>query len=52
MGRRKTNILHEGEGIIRNIKWLNDLIAWSNEKVNLIFFYKIRIFPNSIKLLF
>ena len=32
MGRRKTNILHEGEGIIRNIKWCNDLIAWSNEK--------------------
>lgn len=32
MGRRKTNILHEGEGIIRAIKWNNDLIAWSNEK--------------------
>ena len=32
MGRRKTNILHEGEGIIRNIKWCSDLIAWSNEK--------------------
>lgn len=33
MGRRKTNILHEGEGIIRNIKWSEDLIAWSNDKV-------------------
>lgn len=33
MGRRKTNILHEGEGIIRNIKWSNDLIAWSNDRV-------------------
>lgn len=32
MGRRKTTILHQGEGIIRNIKWCNDLIAWSNEK--------------------
>ena len=32
MGRRKTQIIHEGEGIIRNIKWSNDLIAWSNDK--------------------
>lgn len=32
MGRRN-RILHEGEGIIRNIKWSNDLIAWSNDKV-------------------
>ncbi|RMZ95803.1 vacuolar sorting-associated 41 -like protein, partial [Brachionus plicatilis] len=32
MGRRKTSVLHQGEGIIRNIKWCNDLIAWSNEK--------------------
>jgi hypothetical protein len=32
MGRRKTSILHEGEGLIRSIKWCNDLIAWSNEK--------------------
>jgi hypothetical protein len=34
MGRRKTQIIHEGEGIIRNIKWRNDLIAWCNDKVN------------------
>jgi hypothetical protein len=34
MGRRKTNVLHEGEGIIRNIKWCNDLIAWSNDRVD------------------
>ena len=33
MGRRKTQIIHEGEGIIRNIKWRNDLIAWCNDKV-------------------
>jgi hypothetical protein len=33
MGRRKTHVLHEGEGIIRNIKWCNDLIAWSNDRV-------------------
>lgn len=32
MGRRN-RVLHEGEGIIRNIKWSNDLIAWSNDKV-------------------
>lgn len=32
MGRRKMNIIHEGEGVIRNIKWCGDLIAWSNEK--------------------
>ena len=34
MGRRKTRILYEGKGVIRNIKWMNDLIAWSDEKVN------------------
>ncbi len=32
MGRRKTQIIHEDEGLIRNIKWSNDLIAWCNEK--------------------
>jgi hypothetical protein len=32
MGRRKTTIIHENEGIIRSIKWCSDLIAWSNEK--------------------
>ncbi len=32
MGRRKTTIIHENEGFIRNIKWCSDLIAWSNEK--------------------
>ncbi|CAF0718867.1 unnamed protein product [Brachionus calyciflorus] len=32
MGRKKTHIIHENEGIIRNIKWSYDLIAWSNEK--------------------
>lgn len=32
MGRRKTSILHEGEGLIRSIKWNEDLIAWSNDK--------------------
>lgn len=35
MGRRKTSIIHEGEGVIRNIKWSNDLIAWSNDRVNI-----------------
>lgn len=35
MGRKKTNILHDGEGIIRNIKWSGDLIAWSNDKVGI-----------------
>lgn len=32
MGRRKTSILHEGEGLIRNVKWAGDMIAWSNDK--------------------
>jgi len=36
MGRRK-RILHENEGIIRAIKWSNDLIAWCNDKVGVSF---------------
>ncbi len=31
--RRRKKILHENEGIIRAIKWSNDLIAWCNDKV-------------------
>ena len=30
--RRKTHLIHKNEGIISNIKWCLDLIAWSNEK--------------------
>jgi hypothetical protein len=32
MGRRKTSVLHENEGLVRSIKWNDDLIAWSNDK--------------------
>jgi vacuolar protein sorting-associated protein 41 len=35
LGRRKTSILHEGEGMIRNIKCSDELIAWSNDKVTI-----------------
>ncbi|XP_043920775.1 vacuolar protein sorting-associated protein 41 homolog isoform X2 [Protopterus annectens] len=30
LGRWKTAVLHEGEGPISNIKWRDNLIAWSN----------------------
>ncbi len=42
MNRRKNVILHEGEGIIRNIKWSNELIAWSNDK-------GVKIYSTSLK---
>lgn len=32
MGRRKTSIISEGDGLIRSIKWCQDLIAWSDHK--------------------
>ncbi len=31
-GRNKTSILHEGEGLIRTIKWFGNFVAWSNIK--------------------
>jgi hypothetical protein len=31
-GRNKTSILHEGEGLIRTIRWHENFIAWSNSK--------------------
>lgn len=31
-GRNKTSVLHEGEGLIRTIKWCGNFIAWSNNK--------------------
>ena len=34
MGRRKTTVLQDNQGTIRNIKWCMDMIAWSNERVN------------------
>ena len=33
LSQRKTTILHQGEGPIKNIKWKGSLIAWSNELV-------------------
>ena len=32
--RHKTQVLHAGEGIIREIKWKGSLIAWSNDIVS------------------
>jgi len=33
LSQRRTMILHQGEGPIKNIKWKGSLIAWSNELV-------------------
>jgi len=33
LNQRRTVILHQGEGPIKNIKWKGSLIAWSNELV-------------------
>jgi len=33
LNQRRTMILHQGEGPIKNIKWKGSLIAWSNEMV-------------------
>jgi hypothetical protein len=32
--RHKTNVLHQGEGPIREIQWMGDFIAWANDMVN------------------
>ena len=31
--RHKTTLLHQGEGLIREIKWKGDFIAWTNDHV-------------------
>jgi len=33
LNQRRTVVLHQGEGPIKNIKWKGSLIAWSNELV-------------------
>lgn len=33
LSRWKTSVLHEGEGIITNVQWRANLIAWANNVV-------------------
>ena len=35
--RMQRSVLHQGEGIIRVIKWKNQLIAWANDLVIFLF---------------
>lgn len=34
LNRWKTLVLHEGEGMITNVKWRANLIAWANNLVS------------------